>query len=65
MHRIEYDVATAESVEKFWRLYDSAGMFEDYVAEFIAEIVIHKEQFFENLRKSSARAEIEKIYEEA
>ncbi len=65
LHRIEYDVATAESVEKFWRLYDSAGMFEDYVAEFIAEIVIHREQFFENLRKNSARPEIEKIYEEA
>ncbi len=65
LHRIEYDVETADSVEKFWRLYDSAGMFEDYVAEFIAAVVIHREQFFENLRKNSARPEIEKIYKEA
>ncbi len=65
LHRIEYDVDTSNSVESFWRLYDSAGMFEDYVAEFIAAVVIHRENFFENLRKNSARPEIEKMYEEA
>ena len=59
IHRIEYDVDTEKSVENFWKLYDTAGMFTDYAAEFINEIVIHREKFFSNIKKYSARSEIE------
>ena len=61
LHRIEYDIETADSVKTFWRLYDEVGMFEDYAAEFINMAVIHKEKFFENLRANSTRFEIEMI----
>lgn len=61
VHRIEYAVETAASVEKFWRLYDEVGMFESYAGEFISAIVVHREQFFENLRANSARVEIDEI----
>ena len=61
LHRIEYDIDTAVSVQKFWELYDSAGMFTDYVAEFIVEVVIHRDNFYSNLRRNSARVEVEKI----
>ena len=64
LHRVEYDINTAESVKNFWRLYDSVGMFESYAAEFIHSIVIHKENFYKNLRVESARPEVEKIISE-
>ncbi len=61
--RIEYGVEISASVEKFWALYDAAGIFAEYAAEFIAAVVIHRERFFENLRSHSSRIEIEKIWE--
>lgn len=64
IHRIEYDVEIFESVQKFWRLYDAAGMFESYAAEFIHAVVIHRENFYKNLRENSNRAETEKIIAE-
>ena len=63
LHRIEYGVEVAASVEKFWALYDAAGFFEDYAAEFIVAVVIHRERFFENLSAHSARVETKKIWE--
>ncbi len=63
LRRIEYGVDLAASVEKFWALYDAAGFFADYVAEFIVAVVIHRERFFENLRAHSARVETKKIWE--
>ena len=63
LRRIEYGVDLAASVEKFWALYDAAGFFADYVAEFIVAVVIHRERFFENLRTHSARVETKKIWE--
>lgn len=65
LHRIEYDVATEESVKNFWRLYDAEGIFYDYAAAFIRSVVIHREHFWRNMRKFSARAELEKIIDEA
>jgi hypothetical protein len=56
LHRVEYDIETADSVKKFWQMYDEVGMFEDYAAEFINSVVIHKEKFFENLRNNSERS---------
>ena len=61
LKRVEYGVDLPASVEKFWALYDSAGMFADYAAEFISAVVVHRERFFENLRAGSARREIEEI----
>lgn len=61
LRRIEYGVDLPASVEKFWALYDSAGMFKDYAAEFVSAVVVHRERFFENLRANSTRREIEEI----
>ncbi len=57
LHRIEYDIETEKSVEKFWEIYKSAGMFEEYAKNFIEEVVIHRENFYNNLRKYSAWTE--------
>ncbi len=64
LHRVEYDIDIAESVKNFWRLYDLAGMFESYAAEFINAVVIHKKNFYNNLRENSSRIETEKIIDE-
>lgn len=61
IHRIEYDIETELSVKKFWEIYDAAGMFAEYAKNFIDEVVIHHENFYNNLKKYSARAEVEKI----
>ena len=61
IHRTEYDVDTAASVKSFWQLYDAAGMFTDYAAEFIHSVTVHRENFFTNLQKYSARSEAEEI----
>lgn len=55
LHRIEYDIETESSVKKFWEIYDAAGMFPEYAMNFIEEVVIHRENFFTNLEKYSAR----------
>ncbi len=64
LHRIEYDVNPEENVKKFWELFDSSGMFTDYVAGFIRSVVMHRENFYRNLSKFSTRPEIEEIVEE-
>lgn len=64
IHRIEYDIEISDSVESFWKLYDAAAMFESYAAEFIHSVVIHRENFYKNLREKSARVETEKIIAE-
>ena len=64
LHRIEYDVATAESVKDFWKLYDAEKIFTDYAAAFIRSVVIHRENFYSNLKKYSSRSEIEEIISE-
>ncbi len=64
LHRIEYDIELEDSVKDFWKLFDAAGIFPDYAAEFIRSVVIHRENFYKNLRKYSARAEVEEIIAE-
>lgn len=64
LHRIEYDVATEDSVKNFWRLVDAEGIFPDYAAQFIRSVVVHRENFYRNVRKYSARAELEEIIDE-
>ncbi|MBR3050431.1 MAG: hypothetical protein IKG61_03140, partial [Selenomonadaceae bacterium] len=65
LHRIEYDIATEDSVKKFWRLVDAQGIFTDYAAEFIRSVVIHRENFYRNVKKFSARAEFDEIIDKA
>ena len=64
LHRIEYDIEIADSVKTFWQMYDEVKMFESYAAEFINAVVIHRENFYNNLRENSARGEVEKIISE-
>ena len=64
LHRIEYDVATADSVKKFWQIIDSEGIFPDYAASFIRSVVVHRENFFDNLKKFSTRPELAEIIDE-
>ena len=63
LHRIEYDVEIADSVKKFWQIFDAEGIFPDYAAAFIRSVVIHRENFYKNVKKYSARPEIEEIIE--
>ena len=65
LHRIEYDVATEENVANFWRLFDAKGIFSDYAAAFIRSVVVHRENFWQNMQKYSSRAELEEIIDEA
>ena len=64
LHRIEYDIATADSVEKFWRLFDAENIFVDYAAAFIRSAVVHRENFFANMKKFSSRAELDELIDE-
>lgn len=61
LHRIEYDIATEDSVNNFWRLFDAEGIFTDYAASFIRSVVIHRENFYNNMRQFSTRTELEEI----
>ena len=65
LHRIEYDIATEVNVKNFWQLFDAEGLFTDYAAQFIRSVVIHRENFYRNIKKYSARAEFEEIIDEA
>lgn len=65
LHRIEYGVATESSVKSFWRLFDAEGIFTDYAAAFIRSVVIHRKNFYRNVAKFSARAELKAIIQEA
>ena len=63
LHRIEYDVEPAENVKNFWELFDAENIFTDYAATFIRSAVVHRENFYDNLKKYSDRAEIFEIIE--
>ena len=65
LHRIEYGIATEDSVKNFWQLLDAEGIFPDYAAAFIRSVVVHREQFYRNVKKFSARAEFDDIIDEA
>ncbi|MBR2520376.1 MAG: hypothetical protein IKE46_11430 [Selenomonadaceae bacterium] len=64
LHRIEYDVATAAGVKNFWELFDAENIFVDYAAAFIRSVVVHRENFFANMKKFSSRAELDAIIDE-
>ena len=64
LHRIEYGIATEDNVKNFWRLFDAEGLFTDYAAAFIRSVVVHRENFYRNMQKFSARSELEEIIAE-
>ena len=64
LHRIEYDIEISDSVEKFWEIYDLEGLFSDYAAAFIRSVVIHRENFWLNMKKHSERHELKEIIAE-
>ena len=49
IHRIEYDVFTAESVRELWREMERLSVFPAYLASFIRENVVHTETFYRRL----------------
>lgn len=61
LHRIEYDIKTEDSVKNFWRLVDAEGIFSDYAAAFIRSVVMHREHFYRNVQRFSARPEFDEI----
>lgn len=63
IHRIEYNIELQDSVKKFWEIFDEEKIFTDYAAAFIRSIVMHRENFYNNLKKFSARDEISEIIE--
>ena len=63
IHRIEYNIDVEENVKNFWQLFDAEGIFTDYAAAFIRSVVVHRENFYENLKNFSSRPEIEEIIE--
>jgi len=65
IHRIEYDIATEDSVKNFWRHFDDEKIFPDYAAAFIRSVVVHRENFWRNMKNFSARPELEEIIDEA
>lgn len=65
IHRIEYDIDIEDSVNKFWSFIDSEGIFYDYAAAFIRSVVMHRENFYQNVKKYSARAEFDDIIDVA
>lgn len=64
LHRIEYEIDLEASVRKFWAIYDAEGLFIEYAANFIRSAVIHRENFYQNVRKYSSRGELEEIIAE-
>ena len=61
LHRIEYDIDVEDNIKNFWSLYDEVNLFPDYTASFIRSTVIHREHFYELLKKYSSREELNEI----
>lgn len=56
LRRIEYDIDAPENVGALWDLVDAAGFSADYLARFVAEVVVHGQAFREALAASSPEA---------
>ena len=57
LHRIEYDVDTAQQVAAFWAFYRRVGLFPDYTAAFVKEAVFHPQAFYRHLFEHSTANE--------
>ena len=61
IHRIEYDVNTAEETAAFWLLADEKHIFADYAAAFAEQTVFHHRQFYEHLARHTDAIHDEKL----
>ena len=53
IRRIEYDIDIEENVAALWRLADEAGFSAEYLARFVAEIVVHRREFLQHFKAVS------------
>ena len=53
LHRIEYDVDTAQQCRLLWEFYQQQGFFADYAAAFIKQAVFHPARFYRRLMQYS------------
>ena len=53
IHRIEYDVDRAYSVQSLWALLDRLSVFPAYAASLVRETVVHTESFYRCLAEHS------------
>ncbi|MBQ9479537.1 MAG: hypothetical protein IJU71_08290 [Selenomonadaceae bacterium] len=65
IRRIEYGIELERSINEFWSLYDRAGLFIDYAAQFIRMTTVHRERFFRSLISMSDRAEARELEQAA
>lgn len=45
LRRVEYEIDAKENVRALWRLADEAGLSEEYIARFAAEIIVQRAAF--------------------
>ena len=53
LRRMEYGIDVEANCQRFWRLYKEAGLFPDYLAEFIWETIVHRRNVFAALQASA------------
>ena len=53
LRRMEYGIDVEANCQRFWRLYREAGLFPDYLAEFIWETIVHRRNVFAALQASA------------
>ena len=57
LRRIEYGIDVGDNCRRFWHLYDEAGIFPDYLVEFIWETIVYRREVFAALQASVADPE--------
>ena len=58
LRRVEYGIDVEANCQNFWRLYEDAGLFPDYLAEFIWETIVHRRAVFAALQASTTDADL-------
>ena len=56
LKRIEYGIEPRASAGAFWRLYEQAGLFPAYTANFVQEAVFHHERFWRQIAQDTPEA---------
>ena len=54
LRRIEYDIDAEKNVSDFWRFVEETGFTAEYLARFVAEIVVHRKAFLHNFKAFSS-----------
>ena len=58
IHRIEYDVERAASVDKLWKMVDDLHVFPAYLSSLVHETVVHTTAFYQSLSMHSDGREV-------